>query len=215
MKDLKSKLKHLREDFVKFKIDIKNLPDEPYPLFSEWIGAALEQDENANAFVLSTVSKSSVPSSRVVLLRAFDKEGFCFFTNYTSAKAQDIEHNNSVSMNFYWASFERQVRIQGNATKISAKESDAYFQSRPRESQLGAWVSDQSSIIGLYFKFAKTMEEIESKFTGKPVERPHYWGGYKINPTSIEFWQGRPFRLHQRIRYTKDNNHWKIDRLAP
>ncbi len=215
MGDLKRKIKNLREDFNKYKIDVKNLPEHPVSLFSEWMRQAMEKDEKSNAFVLSTVSKDSIPSSRVVLLRAFDKEGFTFFTNYKSAKADDIEKNNTVCLNFYWAELERQVRIVGTTEKISAADSDQYFSSRPRESQIGTWVSEQSAVVGLYFKFVNAMDEIESRFKGEKVERPKHWGGYKIKPISIEFWQGRPFRLHQRIKYTLSNNNWKIERLSP
>ena len=118
-------------------------------------------------------------------------------------------------MIFYWAEFQRQVRIVGKAEKISTKESDNYFNSRPRESQIGAWISDQSAVIGLYFKFADAMDELESKFRGKKIDRPKHWGGYRIRASSMEFWQGRPSRLHDRVQYTFDKDNWKKQRLAP
>ena len=191
MSDLESKIKNLREDFNKYKIDIKNLPNHPIPIFTKWIQEALKDNEKANAFVLSTISKGNEPTSRVVLLRAFDEHGFTFFTNYKSSKSEDIDNNNRVALNFYWEEFQRQVRIVGKADRISAADSDEYFSSRPRESQIGSWVSKQSSVINLYFKFVNAMDEIESKFKGKKVDRPKHWGGYKIKPISIEFWQGR------------------------
>jgi pyridoxamine 5'-phosphate oxidase len=175
----------------------------------------LKDNEKANAFVLLTISKGNEPTSRVVLLRAFDEHGFTFFTNYKSSKSEDIDNNNRVALNFYWEEFQRQVRIVGKADRISAADSDEYFSSRPRNSQIGSWVSKQSSVVNLYFKFVNAMDEIESKFKGKKVDRPKHWGGYKIKPISIEFWQGRPFRLHQRIRYTLEKDDWKKERLAP
>tara|TARA_B100001971_G_C18136974_1_gene508196 strand:- start:22 stop:669 length:648 start_codon:yes stop_codon:yes gene_type:complete len=213
--DLKNLEKNLREDFNKFKIDFKNLPSHPVNLFSKWIERALKKDNEANAFVLSTVSENRIPSSRVILLRGCNEKGFTFFTNYRSAKATDIEKNNNVSLNFYWHEFQRQVRILGEAEKISATESDKYFNSRPRESQIGAWISDQSTVINLYYKFVNEMNKIESRFKGKKIERPLHWGGYHVTPTIIEFWQGRPFRLHDRLRYRLHKDIWKIERLAP
>jgi pyridoxamine 5'-phosphate oxidase len=213
--DFKNKIKHLREDFNRYKIDFKNLPEHPLSLFDKWIEQALNENKEANAFVLSTVSNKNIPSSRVLLLRDYDKKGFTFFTNYKSIKANDIENNNYVALNFYWPEFQRQVRIVGKAKKISDLDSDKYFSSRPRESQLGAWVSEQSAVIPLDTAFANKMEKMKSKFEGKKVERPLYWGGYRVAPISIEFWQGRPSRLHDRVRYTLDKRKWKSDRLSP
>ena len=176
---------------------------------------ALDENEEANTFVLSTVSDKNIPSSRVLLLRDFDKNGFTFFTNYNSKKANDIKNNNNVALNFYWSEFQRQVRIVGKAEKISDLDSDKYFSSRPRGSQLGVWVSEQSTIIPLNTVFTNKMQNMESKFEGKKVERPLNWGGYRVTPISIEFWQGRPSRLHDRVRYTLDKENWKLDRLSP
>ena len=215
MSDFKNKIKHLREDFNKYKINFKNLPEHPLSLFDKWIEQALNENKEANAFVLSTVSDKNIPSSRVLLLRDFDKNGFTFFTNYNSIKANDIENNNNVALNFYWSEFQRQVRIIGKAEKISDLDRDKYFSSRPRESQIGAWVSEQSAIIPLDTSFANKMQNMESKFEGEKVERPLNWGGYKVAPISIEFWQGRPSRLHDRVRHTLDKGNWKLDRLSP
>jgi len=213
--DFKNKIKHLREDFNKHKLNFNNLPEHPVSLFSKWMEQALEKNDEANAFVLSTVSDKNTPSSRVLLLRDFDTKGFTFFTNYKSIKANDIENNNNVALNFYWPKFQRQVRIVGLAEKISDLDSDKYFISRPRESQIGAWVSQQSSVIPLDTDFENNMVNMESKFKGKKVERPLNWGGYKVMPKSVEFWQGRPSRLHDRVKYTISKNNWKLDRLAP
>ncbi|HIE73505.1 MAG TPA: pyridoxamine 5'-phosphate oxidase [Flavobacteriales bacterium] len=215
MSDFKKKIKHLREDFNRYKIDFKNLPEHPVSLFSKWMEQALEKNDEANAFVLSTVSDKNTPSSRVLLLRDFDTKGFTFFTNYKSIKANDIENNNNVALNFYWPKFQRQVRIIGLAEKILDLDSDKYFSSRPRESQIGAWVSQQSAIIPLDTAFANKMQNMANKFKGKKVERPLNWGGYKVMPKSVEFWQGRPSRLHDRVRYTLDKGSWKLDRLSP
>ena len=210
------KISEIREDFKKSKIDFSNIPDHPIKMFNDWFEIALESDkENAISFVLSTVSSENIPSSRVVFLRWVDKNGFTFFTNYESAKSKDIEVNNMVSANFFWEKLEKQVRITGKAIKISASESDKYFISRPRDNQLGAWSSNQSSIINIYYKLRNKMDEFEGIFKGKKVERPLHWGGYCIDPEKVEFWQGRPFRLHDRLLFTKGKTRWKKERLSP
>ena len=209
-------ISEIREDFKESKIDFSNISDHPIKMFNDWFAMALELDkDNAISFVLSTVSSKNIPSSRVVLLRGVDENGFTFFTNYESAKSKDIEVNNMVSANFFWEKLEKQVRITGRAMKISESESDKYFSSRPRESQLGAWSSNQSSIIDIYYKFMSKMDEFEGIFKGKKVERPLNWGGYCINPEKVEFWQGRPSRLHDRLLFTKEKNRWKKERLSP
>ena len=210
------KIIKIREDYKKSKIDFRNIPAHPIKMFNDWFEMALELDkDNAISFVLSTVSSENIPSSRVVLLRGVDENGFTFFTNYESAKSKDIEANNMVSANFFWEKLEKQVRITGKAIKISSSDSDKYFSSRPRESQLGAWSSKQSSIINVYYKLMNKMDEFKGIFKGKKVERPLHWGGYCIDPEKVEFWQGRPFRLHDRLLFTKDKTKWKKERLAP
>ena len=210
------KINEIREDFKKSKIDFSNIPDHPIKMFNDWFEMALESDkDNAISFVLSTVSSENIPSSRVVLLRGLDENGFTFFTNYESAKSKDIEVNNMVSANFFWEKLEKQVRITGKAMKIPESDSDKYFSSRSRDSQLGAWSSNQSSIIDIYYKLMSKMDEFKGIFKGKKVERPLNWGGYCIAPEKVEFWQGRPFRLHDRLLFTKDKTIWKKERLAP
>ena len=215
MSDLKSKIRNLREDFNMHTIDFNNLPSHPVYLFQKWMELAIEEEKEAIAFVLSTVSEEGIPASRVLLLREFDEGGFTFFTNYRSAKSVDIERNNTVALNFFWPNSQRQIRIIGDAVKISPNDSDKYFSLRPRESQMGAWISDQSKVIDLHFDFIHEMQKIANKFENKVVDRPNYWGGYKVNPLNIEFWQGQPSRLHQRVKFSILENEWKIERLAP
>jgi pyridoxamine 5'-phosphate oxidase len=209
-------LKNLRLNYKKSSIDFKNLENNPISFFLKWFDDALKVNkEEANACVLSTVSVENKPSSRVVLLKSVNEKGFTFFTNYKSNKSLDIQNNPNVSLNFYWPELERQVRITGVAEQISPKDSDEYFKNRPRESQMGAWLSHQSTSIGLYYNFMDTLNKLESTFKGKDVERPLHWGGYCIIPSKIEFWQGRPSRLHDRLLYELDENVWNKKRLAP
>jgi pyridoxamine 5'-phosphate oxidase len=209
-------LKNLRLNYKKSSIDFKNLEDNPIFFFLKWFDDALKVNKDeANACVLSTVSVENKPSSRVVLLKSVNDKGFTFFTNYKSNKSLDIQNNPNVSLNFYWPELERQVRITGVAEQISPKDSDEYFKNRPRESQMGAWLSHQSTSIGLYYNFMDTFNKLESTFKGKDVERPLHWGGYCIIPSKIEFWQGRPSRLHDRLLYELDENVWNKKRLAP
>ena len=206
----------MRLNYQKSKIDFENLDDDPIAFFLKWFEEALKINKReANACVLSTVSSDKKPSSRVVLLKDITGKGFTFFTNYKSDKSVNIESNSHVALNFYWPELERQVRISGDAKKIASKESDRYFKSRPRESQLGAWLSEQSSSIELNFDSTKYLEELEAKFKGTEVTRPLEWGGYCVNAIKIEFWQGRPSRFHDRILYVFDSKKWHKKRLAP
>ncbi len=209
-------LKNLRLNYKKSAIDFKNLEDNPISYFLKWFDDELKVNKDeANACVLSTVSVENKPSSRVVLLKSVNEKGFTFFTNYKSNKSLDIQNNPNVSLNFYWPELERQVRITGIAEQISPKDSDEYFKNRPRESQMGAWLSHQSTSIGLYYDFMDTLNKLESTFKGKDIERPLHWGGFCVIPSKIEFWQGRPSRLHDRLLYELDENVWNKKRLAP
>ena len=209
-------LRDMRLNYSKSKIDFENIDENPISLFSKWFDDALKVSKNeANACVLSTISSEKKPTSRVVLLKDISDKGFTFFTNYKSKKSIDIENNHYVALNFYWPELERQVIITGEANKIDSKDSDYYFKSRPRDSQLGAWLSDQSSSIKLDYSFTSLLNALETKFKGKQVTRPLHWGGYCVNPYKIEFWQGRPFRFHDRLLYELDKGYWHKKRLAP
>lgn len=209
-------IKNLRLNYKKSTIDFKNLAKNPIQYFMNWFEDALKVNkQEANACVLSSVSSDNCPSSRVVLLKGVNENGFTFFTNYKSSKAKDIDANPNVALNFYWPELERQVRIAGIAKKIMINDSDTYFKSRPRESQMGAWLSDQSKVIGLDYNFMETLNSLESKFKDKEVERPLHWGGYCIEPIKVEFWQGRPSRLHDRLEYKIEDGKWIYKRLAP
>ena len=209
-------IKNLRLNYKKSTIDFKNLAKNPIQYFMNWFEDALKVNkQEANACVLSSVSSDNCPSSRVVLLKEVTENGFTFFTNYKSSKAKDIDANPNVALNFYWPELERQVRIAGIAKKITINDSDTYFKSRPRESQMGAWLSDQSTVIGLDYNFMDTLNSLESKFKDKEVARPLHWGGYCIEPIKVEFWQGRPSRLHDRLEYKREDGKWIYKRLAP
>mgnify|MGYP001437767783 CR=1 FL=1 len=209
-------IKNLRLNYKKSAIDFNNFEENPIHYFVNWFSDALEVNKyEANVCVLSTISVLNRPSSRLVLLKQVNENGFIFFTNYTSSKAKDIEHNNNVTLNFYWPELERQVRISGEAGKINYKDSDAYFRSRPRASQLGTWLSNQSTSISLDHNFTESLTKLEAKFKGKEVTRPSHWGGYCIDVDKIEFWQGRPSRFHDRVLYEFDTDNWSKRRLAP
>lgn len=189
---------------------------DPISQFSVWMNDAIESNLlEPNAMILSTANKNGIPSARTVLLKGFDNKGFVFFTNYMSAKAKDLGENPNTALLFLWLELERQIRITGKVEKLSNEESEKYFSSRPRESQLGAWASKQSSVIANRKVLEEQYEDMKRKFDGKEIPLPPFWGGYRVNPQRIEFWQGRESRLHDRICYTLDAGKWKIERLSP
>lgn len=211
-------LSNYRKSYEKGELLLNNVPDNPLELFRNWfieVDTHYDVDET-NAMTVSTIGLDGFPKNRVVLLKKYTYEGFIFYTNYNSEKGKAIEANSNVCLSFFWHAAERQIIIKGRAEKISENMSDGYFESRPRGSQLGAVVSNQSEVIKDRAVLENKLVELESKFEGKEIERPKDWGGYIVMPVEIEFWQGRPNRLHDRIRYKlqKDFN-WKIERLAP
>ena len=207
-------IKDLRTDYLKSELNVEDLAEEPVTLFKKWLSQAISYSNDANAFVLSTVNSYGFPSSRVLLLRDVTQKGFSFFTNYSSRKSQEIEVNPNVCMNFFWPEMERQVRINGSINRLSEKESDDYFNSRPYESRIGAWSSPQSQVIKSREVLEKKIKELKKKYP-YDVPRPENWGGYFIIPNEIEFWQGRASRLHDRFLYKKEGESWMINRLAP
>ncbi|MDB4114843.1 pyridoxamine 5'-phosphate oxidase [Flavobacteriaceae bacterium] len=206
-----------RKSYEKGSLTEDTVLENPLEQFAAWFVDAEKTPtvEEPNAMTLSTVDTQGVPKARVVLLKEFTQEGFVFYTNYTSGKAQAIAQNNKVCISFFWPSLERQIIITGMAVKISEEKSIAYFNKRPRESQLGAVVSDQSTSIDSREALEEKLLDLEKQYQTKPIVKPSHWGGYLIQPTSYEFWQGRSSRLHDRIKYTKINNSWNIGRLQP
>ena len=217
MNQINMQIKNLRVDFESLNLEKIQVDKSPIVQFIRWLENALEAKINEpHAMTLSTANKKGQPDARVVLLRGVEKKGFSFFTNYKSAKGKEIVENKKVCLSFYWAELARQVRIKGVAVKLSAKNSDDYFESRPRESQISAWASSQSEMIENRDVLIKKYNEFEKKFENKKVPRPLHWGGYLVIPDSMEFWQGRNNRLHDRIQYEKSKSgKWKIARLCP
>jgi len=209
-----SNIVHHRKSYEKHSLEVEDLKSTPHEMLEFWL-SEVEELHDFNAMVVSSVDASGQPHSRVVLLRGVNEDGLKFYTNYSSNKGQELEQNNKVALNFFWPSVERQVRVEGELHKLSEAESDAYFNSRPRESQIGAWVSPQSSTIESREVLNERFREFTDKFEGHPVPRPSNWGGYIIRPNYFEFWQGRPSRLHDRLTFQLIEGSWKISRLAP
>ena len=199
------------------RIDFDSLPDDPIIQFATWFGEAQASAEpEAYAMVVSTVDADGWPTGRTVLLRQFDKDGFVFYTNYESAKGQALDATGRAGLTFYWASQHRQIHVSGEVSRLREEESDAYFAKRPRESQLGAWASDQSAELSGREELEERLEEVTALFEGRDVDRPGFWGGYRVVPRWIEFWQGQPNRLHDRIRYIAEpSRNWRRAILNP
>lgn len=213
-KDLSS----YRKSYEKEELLEANCPENPMELFQKWFhnADASETVEETNAMTVSTIGEDGYPKSRVVLLKKFTREGFIFYTNYTSEKGKAILANNNVCISFFWPALEQQIIIKGKAKKIAENLSDGYFESRPNGSKLGAWASDQSEVVSSREELENNLKSFEEKFSGKEIPRPNHWGGFIIKPISIEFWQGRPNRLHDRIRYSlMEDFSWNMERLAP
>lgn len=208
-------LKETHRDYKKSSLDINNICHDPIEQFAKWFDDAVKAGfPDPNAMCLSTASKEGKPSSRMLLLKDFDKNGFVFYTNYTSRKALEIEENPFGALLFFWDVLERQVRIEGRIEKISAEESDKYFQTRPYTSKIGAWASKQSSELPSRFTLLREVAKLMLKYPIK-VPLPPFWGGYRLIPDLFEFWQGRPNRLHDRFQFKLIENNWEIKRLYP
>lgn len=217
MKSASNHIKQLREDFAKGSLNESSLAPDPFKQFDTWLKQALEAEiSEVQAMTLSTGDINGKISSRIVYLREYDHRGFCFYTNYNSEKGQQIAANPNVSLCFFWKELERQVRITGQAEKLSADQSDAYFNGRPYDSKIGAWASNQSESLVSREELDHKISLLKKQFTPETIQRPDYWGGYRVVADKIEFWQGRPSRLHDRMCYTlQQPASWKIERLSP
>ena len=207
-----------RKSYEKSELLEDSIPDNPMQLFQTWFYEVEQADglDEPNAMTVSTLGLDGFPKNRVVLLKKYNHEGFIFYTNYKSEKGKAIDANPKLCLSFFWPNLERQIIIKGSAEKIASNLSDGYFESRPDGSKLGAIVSYQSSVISSRNVLEQKLEALESEYKGKEIKRPDHWGGYIVKPVSMEFWQGRPNRLHDRIRYTLQKDFdWKIERLAP
>ncbi|MCX6155820.1 MAG: pyridoxamine 5'-phosphate oxidase [Candidatus Kapabacteria bacterium] len=202
-------------DYGKFKLDLKSIEKNPFEQFNRWLSDAQKADFiDANAMSISTVNADGKPSSRIVLLKQFDENGFVFFTNYQSRKGKDIEVNPNICALFFWDKLERQIRIEGTIEKISLLESEQYYHSRPYQSRIGAWASEQSQILESRFTLIRKVAKYITKYPINPP-LPPFWGGYRLIPEYFEFWQGRESRLHDRFSYQKGDRNWEIQRLYP
>ena len=209
-------LHQMRQEYAAGSLNETNMPHNPMEVFNVWLDFAINSGlTEPNAMTVATATPDGKPSARVVLLKEVNDKGFVFFTNYMSRKGRELIVNPEVAIVFDWHDLERQVRVEGRAEKLSAEESEAYFNERPEDAKIGAWASPQSKIVKDREKLEKHLEEIEEQFEDMPVHRPSHWGGYLIRPSVIEFWQGRPSRMHDRIVYYKTEDGWTMHRLAP
>jgi pyridoxamine 5'-phosphate oxidase len=209
--------KSSRRDFLQGELTESEVTSEPFQLLNKWYeDAAQAGAPDPNAMALATINSEGYPTSRIVLMRDLNKDGLSFFTNYQSDKGHELELNSKASVMFFWPSLERQVRVLGTVLKIPEKQSDAYFMTRPRESQIGAWASPQSQVIKSRVELEKLVQSYTEQFAGnKEIPRPPHWGGYVLKPISFEFWQGRESRLHDRLKAQMDGQTWAWTRLAP
>jgi pyridoxamine 5'-phosphate oxidase len=214
--NMEIKIEHLRQEYISTGLNRDDLSANPFDQFQHWFEQARAADLiELNAMSLATVARDGSPSIRTVLLKIIDRNGFVFFTNQESRKALEIKSNPCVALLFPWLALERQVKVLGRAKAVPKEQSRSYFASRPRGSQLGAWVSHQSSVISSRAELEGRLQELLDQFTDREIPLPDFWGGYRVEPYSFEFWQGRSNRLHDRFLYTLLDGTWSIDRLAP
>jgi pyridoxamine 5'-phosphate oxidase len=207
---------NLRREYTRSGLDEAGMQPDPMVQFEAWFENVVDAGlHEPNAMILATASDDGRPSARTVLLKGYDGRGFVFYTNYEGRKARDLEANPACALLFYWGELERQVRVEGRASRLPSRESDAYFASRPRGSRLGAWASEQSRPVRDRSVLEERIKALEAEYQDREIPRPPFWGGYRVEPEAIEFWQGRENRLHDRIAYRREEGVWRLERLQP